>query len=62
MFVAFLENLNIICISTYVEIQLRPKIKVFGLIMDTLSLGLNANYRSWQDRLAINANYLIRIN
>ena len=23
--------------------------------MDTLSLGLNTNYRSWQDRLAINA-------
>ena len=62
MFVAFLANLNIICIPTYVEIQLRLKIKVFGPIMDTLSLGLNTNYRSWQDRLAINANYLIRIN
>ena len=58
MFVAFLENLNIRSIPTYVGIQLRLKIKVFGLIMNTLSLGLNTNYRSWQDRLAINANYL----
>ena len=56
MFEAFLENLNIS--SIHIGIQLRLKIKVFGLIMDTLSLGLNTNYRSWQDRLAINANYL----